>query len=232
MGALTLSPAEPHSKTSALAQVILGGQDGLVNVLGVVLGVAAATGDTRVILAAGFAATFPESLSMAAVAYTSKLADRDHYRAELARERREIDEVPEVETEEIREIFAAKGFSGGLLEEITAHVTHDKELWLNTMMTDELGLSPVTTSDVVSASIVVGMATLVGSLIPLLPFIIFPSNHGVLPSLALSALPLIAVGVYKAKTTTGKPLRSGIEMAAIGMAAAVIGYAVGLLFRA
>ena len=64
---------DPHRGASALSDVILGGQDGLVNVLGVILGVAAATADTRIVLVAGLAATFAESVSMGAVAYTSTL---------------------------------------------------------------------------------------------------------------------------------------------------------------
>ena len=80
---------DPHTYTSSLADVILGGQDGLVNVLGIVLGVAAATSDPRIVLVAGLAATFAESVSMAAVAYTSTLAETAHYESERAREYRQ-----------------------------------------------------------------------------------------------------------------------------------------------
>ena len=73
----------PRPPAASLADIILGGQDGLVNTLGVILGVAAASSDPRIVIAAGFAATFAESISMGAVAYTSTLADHDHYRAEL-----------------------------------------------------------------------------------------------------------------------------------------------------
>ena len=66
---------DPHKKGSTLSDVILGGQDGLVNVLGVILGVAAATGDAYIVMVAGLAATFAESVSMGAVAYTSTVAD-------------------------------------------------------------------------------------------------------------------------------------------------------------
>ena len=111
-------PKEPHIEHSYLADIILGGQDGLVNVLGVILGVAAASGDQRIIIAAGLAATFAESVSMGAVAFTSMRARRDFYLSELEREKREMVEMPEVEREEIREIYRKKGFSGKLLEQI------------------------------------------------------------------------------------------------------------------
>src|SRR5512147_3151478 len=101
---------DPHRQASALSDIILGGQDGLVNVLGVILGVAAATSDPRIVLVAGLAATFAESVSMGAVAYTSTLADADYYESEKTREYRHLLQSPNVEREEIREIYRQKGF--------------------------------------------------------------------------------------------------------------------------
>src|SRR5512136_1654402 len=103
---------EAHKRPGVLSDFILGSQDGLVNVLGVILGVAIASNDFKIILAGGLAATFAESISMGAVAYTSTLARRDHYLAELEREKREMRDVPEQEEEEIREILRKWGFDG------------------------------------------------------------------------------------------------------------------------
>ena len=92
---------DPHRQASALSDTILGGQDGLVNVLGVILGVAAATSDPHIILVAGLAATFAESVSMGAVAYTSTMADADFYESEREREFRHIREMPHLERDEL-----------------------------------------------------------------------------------------------------------------------------------
>ena len=108
---------DPHRHTSALADVILGGQDGLVNVLGIILGIAAATSDSRIVLVAGLAATFAESISMAAVAYTATLAETSHYESEREREYRHIRMVPAVEKEEVRAIYQQKGVEGDLLDQ-------------------------------------------------------------------------------------------------------------------
>src|SRR5437016_13625982 len=94
---------ERHRKTNSLRDVILGGQDGLVNILGIILGVIAGRGSTALLLAAGFAAAITESISMGAVGYTSSAAERDYYRAEQAREEAEIDSIPEAERQEIRD---------------------------------------------------------------------------------------------------------------------------------
>ena len=87
---------DPHVRGRWLSDVILGAQDGLVNTLGVVLGVAAASGLTRVVLASGLAAAFAESASMAAVAYTSSLARGDLFRSEKAREERHVLHDPRI----------------------------------------------------------------------------------------------------------------------------------------
>src|SRR3989338_6542222 len=102
------------SRGSYLRDFILGGQDGLVNVLAVILGVAVATNDIRIVIIAGLAATFGESISMAAVAYTSTKAEEDYYKSELEREKREMKEMPKEERKEIQDIYHKKGFRGNL----------------------------------------------------------------------------------------------------------------------
>ncbi len=89
--------SEKHDKPTTLSDFILGSQDGLVNVLGVILGVAIASQNITVILAGALAATFAESISMAAVAYTSTMARKDHYSREVEREKKEMRDLPHVE---------------------------------------------------------------------------------------------------------------------------------------
>ena len=228
---LTAFSHENHSKEFKLADVILGGQDGLVNVLGVILGVAAASNSSRLVLAAGLAATFAESISMAAVAYTSKLAEADHYESELRRENTEVDEKPRVEEEEVRQIYRNRGFEGRLLEEVVKKIIGNRKVWIEVMMGEELGLEKVERKKVLSSSILVGSSAFVCSLIPLAPFVLLPVYESCIISVVTAALTLLVVGAYKAKITVGKPIRSGVEMAIIGTASALAGYAVGLLLR-
>src|SRR5512147_934766 len=134
---------DPHRQASALSDIILGGQDGLVNVLGVILGVAAATSDPRIVLVAGLAATFAESVSMGAVAYTSTMADADFYESEREREYRHIREMPHLEREEVREIYSEKGFRGDLLARIVDTITANQDIWVAAMMAEEHRLTPI-----------------------------------------------------------------------------------------
>jgi predicted membrane protein (TIGR00267 family) len=224
--------SDPHGRVSRLADVILGGQDGLVNVLGIVLGVAVAYGDARVILTAGLAAAFAESVSMGAVAYTATLAEADFYESERDREHRHIRRYPNQEKEEIREIYNSKGFEGELLDQIVETITSDQEVWVRVMLAEEHHLSPVDRHSAKLTALIVGVSALVGSVIPLVPFLFLPVAVSVILALIVSALTLFIVGVYKARVTTiGRPARSGLEMALIGTLSALVGYGIGMLFR-
>ena len=223
--------SDPHRAGSRLSDVILGGQDGLVNVLGVILGVAAATQDTRIVIAAGLAATFAESVSMGAVAYTSTLAENDLYHSEREREYRHIRIAPAVEIHEIREIYRKKGFEGEELEKIVEVITSNPDVWVEVMMSEEFQMSPPERSRALNSGLVVGLAALIGSLIPLTPFFFLNITLSIWCAIVISALTLFVVGAYKARTTVGKPFRSGLQMTLIGILSALVGYLVGLIFK-
>ena len=222
---------EEHRQTNWLRDVILGGQDGLVNILGIILGVIAGGGSKPVLLAAGFAAAFTESISMGAVGYTSAVSERDYYQAEQARESAEIDATPEAERQEIADIYAAKGFAGELLDRVVATITANREAWLSTMMDEELHLQPVQTPDIFRSAIVITIATLIGHLIPLLPFVWLSRTAALILSIALSALVLFGVGVYSSVTLVGEWRKNGLKMVAIGLGAAAVGFLIGRLFQ-
>jgi len=222
---------EGHRQNNWLRDVILGGQDGLVNILGIILGVIAGGGSDVVLLAAGFAAAITESISMAAVGYTSSVSERDYYEAEKAREMAEIGTMPEAERQEIRDIYAAKGFTGQLLDGVVDTITANRDTWLTTMMDEELHLQPVQSRDILRTAVVIGIATLIGHLIPLAPFMVLPRAPAVVVAIVLSAVALFAVGAYTAVSLVGDWRRSGLKFLAIGLGAAAIGFFVGRLFN-
>ena len=222
---------EQSSTTNSLRDVILGGQDGLVNMLGIALGVVAAGGSTHVLVVTGIAASITESISMGAVAYTSFGSDRDFYLAMKSREQHDISSRPEEEREEIREIYANKGFGGQLLDDVVSTITSNRETWVSTMMDEELHLQPVERRSLVKSAVVVTVATLVGHFIPLVPFIVVTRTPAIVAAIALSAVTLFGVGVYSAKTLIGDWRKSGLQMVAIGLGAAALGFLIGRLFQ-
>ncbi len=224
---------EMHAKSNFLSDFILGSQDGLVNVLGIILGVTAASVSIQIVFIASLAALVAESISMGAVAYTSTSARRKQYLKEVEREKFEMRTMPQMERAEVKEIFREWGYKGSKLEKVTDDITSNPKAWLEFMMAHELKLAPVAKGQPLRSGVLVGLASVVGSAIPLVPFI-FTSNipTGVMWSIAVSGVALFLIGVYEAKTTVGSLWASGIRMAIIGLVAGIGGYLVGRLLGA
>jgi len=214
---------------SNIRDTILGFQDGVVNTLGLVLGVATAVQSTKIVLISGLVTTFAESISMAAVAYTSTKAAHEFYESQLEREKKEIREIPHMEVQEIKNIYYKKGFRGRQLEAIVEKITSNKKLWLETMMAEELKMFPEDYEKPLKSTAIVGSSAVIGSLVPVIPFFIFNVKLGMAYALVLSIAALFIVGSVKAKVTIGDWKKSGLEMAIVGTLAALVGYFVGSL---
>ena len=221
--------AEQHSRSGLLSNFILGSQDGLVNVLGILLGLCAATSDVRLIFVASLAALGAESISMGAVAYTSTLARRKHYLKEVEREQREMKELPAKERGEVRDVFERWGYVGDALEKATDIIVNNPKAWLEFMMSHELYLQPVDASEPRNSFFVVLASTVFGSIIPLIPFLISTASilNSAVASVGISGAVLFFVGFYEARTTVGSLWRSGLQMALIGLAAGLAGFLIG-----
>jgi vacuolar iron transporter family protein len=222
---------EAHPRPTLLSDFILGSQDGLVNVLGILLGLVIATHDTKVIYVAALAALAAESISMGAVAYTSTRARYNLYRAEREREIEEMREMPDLEREEVRVIFRKWGFQGDELEDIVRKVEAKPAAMLDLMMAFELKLAPVDANQPRRSALLVFVATVFGSLVPLVPFLLLPSalESAAYLSIALSGAMLFAIGWYEAKTNLGLTWAGGLRMLLIGLGAGLGGFAAGFL---
>ena len=159
--------------------LILGGQDGLVEVLGLSLGLGIATGDSRIVIIAGLASTFSESISMSAVAYTSTKAERDYY----------------------KNMNVSASLSKKLIHPL-------RSAW------------------------VVLIASIIGSLIPLLPFFFISINNAMVVSSIITALALFLTGALESKVThSGKWFSKGSRLMLIGLVSASIGFLVGWISK-
>jgi VIT1/CCC1 family predicted Fe2+/Mn2+ transporter len=224
----------PHPKPTVLSDFILGSQDGIVNVLGIILGLSAATRDVRIILVATLAALGAESIAMGAVAYTSTRSRRRLYLSQALQERREMKEVPDTERDEVRAILAQWGYEGADLEEIVERICRNPTAELEFMMSFELKLAPVEAGAPRASAFLVGTATVVGHFIPLIPFFFVGSDVllGATLAIILSAFALFGIGWYEAKITVGSWWREGLEMLVIGLGGGVAGYVIGRLVGA
>src|SRR2546427_7754316 len=224
-----------HPKPTVLSDFILGSQDGIVNVLGIILGLSAATRDVRIILVATLAALGAESIAMGAVAYTSTRARRRLYLSQAVQERREMKEIPQTERGEVRGILAGWGYKGADLQEIVERICRNPTAELEFMMSFELKLSPLEAGGPRASAFLVGTATVVGHFIPLSPFFFFVGNDvllGAALAVLLSAVALFGIGWYEAKITVGSWWRVALEMLGIGLGGGIAGYVIGRLVGA
>ena len=218
-----------------LADAVLGATDGVVTTFAVVAGAAGATLSSGIILIMGFANLFADGLSMAVGNFLGARSQQDFWREERAREIWEIEQIPDAEREEIRHHYQRKGFEGELLEHAVRVITSDKERWLDEMMREELGIREEKTAPLTSG-LVTFWSFAVAGFLPLLSYALAYFNAHLLPSafpvsIALTAVALFGVGAARCFITRRSWWRSGLEILALGGAAAVCAFAVGHLLR-
>lgn len=204
---------------------VYGGIDGVVTTFAIVAGVVGAQLSPGIILILGLANLLGDGFSMAAGCYSSTRTESDNYKRLRAVEESHIERYPEGEKEEIRQIYAAKGFAGEELEHIVKTITDNRELWIDTMMAAEYGLTGPEPSAMSAAAHTFWSFVVCGA-VPLLPFI-FQMPEGFSWSLGLSALTFFLIGMVKSRWSSHSWLWHGIETTLIGLSAAGMAYAIG-----
>jgi VIT1/CCC1 family predicted Fe2+/Mn2+ transporter len=208
---------------------IYGGIDGSVTTFAVVTGVAGARLSSWIILVMGFANLFADGFSMAASNFLGTRAEHDDLRRLEAIENRHVELEPQGEREEVRQIYAKKGFSGQDLDRIVDLVTSDRERWVQTMLTEEYGLPREIRSPFVAAASTFS-AFLVCGLVPLAPYLLRIENPLSL-SVILTAIVFFLIGSAKSGWSTTSWWRSGVSTLLVGAIAATLAYLTGTLLR-
>lgn len=208
---------------------IYGGIDGSVTTFAVVSGVVGAQLSPTIILIMGFANLLADGFSMAASNFLGTKAEHDDIKRLEAIEHRHIELEPEGEREEVRQIFAGKGFCGSDLERVVELITSDRERWVQTMLSDEYGLPQKARSPWLAA-ISTFSAFLVCGFAPLLPFLLSMRSAGVV-STFLTGSVFFLIGSAKSRWSTTSWWRSGLLTLAVGGIAAALAYAAGLLLK-
>lgn len=218
----------------ALRDVILGANDGFVSILGLVSGVAGGTSDGRFVVLAGVAGALAATISMALGNYVSVKSQVEVHKAQIAREKRELEEMPDIERDEVRRIYYKKGFRGKQLEAVVRKLTSDKERWLRVMLEEEVGIRPDDLGNPVRSAALTGGAFALASLFPIVPFAFMPVAQALPVAVGLTIAAVFAVGVAKTAFTHRFWLKSGLEMVLIAAASSalafVAGNAIGHLF--
>jgi VIT1/CCC1 family predicted Fe2+/Mn2+ transporter len=215
-----------------VSDAVLGGIDGCITTFAIVTGSVGAGFPPHVSLILGVANLLADGLSMAVSNYESIKAHNDFIDAMRREEERHIEHVPEGEREEIRQIYAQKGFADAALEHIVATITADRRLWIETMLAEEHGLQGPHPNPVKSGAVTFAAFVLIG-VIPLLPLLItwLSVPMQLYASVALAAVVFFAIGSLKSLVFGQPAIKSGLATLLTGGAAAGIAYVVGYLLR-
>jgi len=210
--------------------LVFGANDGLVAAFAVVSGVHGAAASTRIVLLAGLAELLGGTVAMGLGAFLAAKSEREYILKERAREEYEVVRFPEVERREVRTIFEKKGYSGAALDTIVSHVTADRTFWVDTMMTEELGLAVAPTVEPLRSGAVVALAYALGAAFPVVPYAL-PLGISIAFGLSsvLTLCALFVAGAAKTRMTGRKWHQSGLESAMVGAVAASATYLAGHL---
>ena len=215
-----------------IGDAIYGANDGLGAVFGIVSGVAGATGgSSQTVLIAGLAGMLASALSMGSGAYLATKSEREIYQAELDRERKEIEEDPEEEREELALMYQLKGFTVEESETMATRLSERPEQFLSTLAHEELGLSEGAFPNPAVAAVSAAISTGIGAFIPIIPFFFLGGLPAVIWAAAISLVAHFAVGAAKTIITGRSVFVSGMEMTIVGAVEAAITYSLGLLFH-
>ena len=219
-------------RSGTLRAAVFGANDGLVSNLSLVMGVAGAVADNHFIVLAGVAGLLAGAFSMAAGEYISMQSQREMFENQIAIEREEMRVMPDVEQEELAQIYRAKGLSDDDAAKIAERLMADPAKALDTKVREELGLDPDELGSSWGAAIYSFIAFSIGALVPLVPFLLAQGQVAFIAALGMSFTALFAVGAAVSIVTGRSMLFSGVRQVLIGAAAAAVTYGVGSLIGA
>jgi vacuolar iron transporter family protein len=217
---------EKHfSGSDIIRDVVIGMSDGLTVPFALAAGLTGAISQTHLIVTAGFAEIAAGSIAMGLGGFLAGKSDADHYASELAREQSEVKTIPEAETAEVTKILQTYGISSeesqGTLDVMHKH----PEWWVEFMMRFELGLEKPRANRALTSGLTIGIAYIVGGLIPLAPYFFTHTTQTALYySVGLTLIALLFFGAFKGRFTGAAPIRSGIQTLIIGGLAATAAF--------
>lgn len=221
----------PHRRfgrlLEAIRELVFGLEDGLVSTMGAVAGIAAGTENGQVVILSGLVIIAVEALSMAAGSYLSNKSHRQMLEKRIDDERREIEEKPEEETEELRVMYRQRGFNEEEIAILVKRITADKELWLEEMTAKELRIGAGDLEEPKSRALVMGLSYVVGGAVPLVPYLVMPVQSAIFASVAATILTLFGIGYFKGRFAAIDRWKSAWEMVLVASTAAIIAYLIG-----
>jgi vacuolar iron transporter family protein len=231
---LTISGhVEPHIKESNhIRDFVFGFGDGINTSLGIVAGVGGANSSPDFIILAALVGMFTGAKAMAVQNYLAVKSQREILESEIEREEYEIEKYPKEERLEIEEIYRAKEFDEDLVRRVTEKITSNKKVWLQTMLTEELGLNLDIVGNPIKGALIMFASFIIGGILPILPYLLsktgyMPLQFSLMVAIAISITSSFIIGAKKAKLAKKNWVKGGIEMSGLGTGIALLGYGIG-----
>jgi vacuolar iron transporter family protein len=213
-----------------ISGAIYGANDGLAAVFGIVAGVSGATGGSSFVLTAGLSGAVASALSMATGAFLASRSEAEVVAANVAQERREIEEHPEEEKEELSLFYQLKGLGAALANQLAEKLAENPEAMLKVLATEELGGTEAG-GDPVQSALAAGISTFIGAMIPVIPFFFLRGTTAVLVAAAVSLIAHFLVGAAKSLFTLRTWWSAGLEMTLAGVIVGGATYILGLFLK-
>lgn len=214
-----------------IQDIVYGGIDGIVTTFAVVSGSEGATLQNYVVIILGYANLFADGLSMGVGNFLSIRSERDNYERLYKEELKEIHDDPAVEREEIREIYAGKGFAGQELDMVTERITADERVWAETMMREEHGMTPGVAAYPWLHGVVTFASFIVFGSIPIFPYIVAAPSLRFSVAIASTGIALALLGCLRSWVTRERLFWGPVEIVGLGAMTAAVAYAVGVLLK-
>jgi len=212
-----------------LRAAVFGINDGLVSNASLILGVAGASSDPKVVVLSGVAGMAAGAFAMAAGEYVSVQSQRELYEHQIALERDELKQYPEAEAQELALIYAAKGLPKKEAGRLAQRLVADPEHALDTLAREELGLNPAELGSPIGAAVSSFVSFAAGAVLPLAPFLIAPGPNALPLAVGITAFALFVVGATLSLFTGRNAAYSGARMLALGALAGGVTFAIGRL---
>jgi VIT1/CCC1 family predicted Fe2+/Mn2+ transporter len=210
-----------------ISGAIYGANDGLAAVFGIVAGVSGATGGSSFVLTAGIAGAIASALSMATGAFLAERSEAEVAAANVERERQEIAEHPEEEKEELSLYYQLKGIDEATADAMAEQISRQPDAFLKALAAEEFG-GMGDTGDPVQAAIAGGLSTLIGAIVPVIPFIFMTGTLAIILAGIISLVGHFLVGAAKSLVTLRTWWSAGLEMTLAGVIVGGATFAIGL----
>jgi predicted membrane protein (TIGR00267 family) len=222
---------EQHLQSSdTIRDIVIGMSDGLTVPFALAAGLSGAVNSSGIVITAGIAEIVAGSIAMGLGGFLAGRTEADHYASELKREYAEVENVPEQEKAEVREVFAAFGLSEKLQNEVAEEMAKDKHKWVDFMMRYELGLEEPKANRARQSAITIGVSYIVGGIIPLSPyFFISDSTQALYYSCGITMICLFVFGYFKSRVTGQPAIQGALKVLLIGALAAAAAFGMAKL---